>query len=176
MGKRAVEGERGLARLAGGDPHIAGRGQHPRVGSEVQARVDVAARAATARNHSVTHLMHKALREVLGTHVQQKGSLVDADKTRFDFTHNAPISDAQVTEIEKRVNAEILANAETLARVMDIEAAKATGAMMLFGEKYGETVRVLTTTRVEITQYRGHRVYLIGIEHRNRPVAPSPRR
>lgn len=114
-----------------------------KVGDAVKAQVDVARRQATMRNHSVTHLMHKALREVLGDHVQQKGSLVDADKTRFDFTHNAPITDAQVTEIEKRVNAEILANAETLARVMDIEAAKATGAMMLFGEKYGDSVRVL---------------------------------
>ncbi len=113
------------------------------VGDTVKAQVNVVRRQATMRNHSVTHLMHKALREVLGDHVQQKGSLVDADKTRFDFTHNAPIGDAQITEIEKRVNAEILANRETLARVMDIEAAKATGAMMLFGEKYGDSVRVL---------------------------------
>jgi alanyl-tRNA synthetase len=95
------------------------------------------------RNHSVTHLMHKALREVLGDHVQQKGSLVDADKTRFDFAHNAPVTHAQILEIEKRVNAEILANSETHARVMDMESAQKTGAMMLFGEKYGETVRVL---------------------------------
>lgn len=95
------------------------------------------------RNHSVTHIMHKALREVLGDHVQQKGSLVDADKTRFDFTHNAPISHEQILEIEKRVNAEILANSDTQSRVMDIESAQQTGAMMLFGEKYGETVRVL---------------------------------
>jgi alanyl-tRNA synthetase len=114
-----------------------------KVGDAVTAQVDTAVRAATMRNHSVTHLMHKALREVLGDHVQQKGSLVDADKTRFDFTHNAAISDAEIREIEKRVNTEILANADTQARVMDIEAAKATGAMMLFGEKYGETVRVL---------------------------------
>ncbi|WP_439587238.1 alanine--tRNA ligase [Hydrogenophaga sp.] len=114
-----------------------------KVGDAVNAQVDVARRQATMRNHSVTHLMHKALREVLGTHVQQKGSLVDADKTRFDFTHNAPVSEAQIAEIERRVNAEILANAETLARVMDIEAAQATGAVMLFGEKYGDTVRVL---------------------------------
>jgi alanyl-tRNA synthetase len=95
------------------------------------------------RNHSVTHLMHKALREVLGSHVQQKGSLVDADKTRFDFTHNAPVSPEQLREIEARVNAEILMNQPTQARVMDIESAKATGAMMLFGEKYGDSVRVL---------------------------------
>jgi alanyl-tRNA synthetase len=114
-----------------------------KVGDAVTAKVDMQRRAATMRNHSVTHLMHKALREVLGSHVQQKGSLVDADKTRFDFTHNAPVTEAQIREIEARVNAEILANAPTQARVMDIESAKATGAMMLFGEKYGDTVRVL---------------------------------
>ena len=113
------------------------------VGDAVSAQVDAARRHATQRNHSVTHLMHKALREVLGDHVQQKGSLVDADKTRFDFAHNAPVTDAQVREIEARVNAEILANAATQARVMDIDSAQKTGAMMLFGEKYGETVRVL---------------------------------
>ncbi|MDE2606960.1 MAG: alanine--tRNA ligase [Burkholderiales bacterium] len=113
------------------------------VGDTVSAKVDLARRAATMRNHSVTHLMHKALREVLGAHVQQKGSLVDADKTRFDFTHNAPVTAEQIREIEARVNAEILQNQATQARVMDIESAKATGAMMLFGEKYGETVRVL---------------------------------
>ncbi len=114
-----------------------------KVGDTVKAAVDGARRAATMRNHSVTHLMHKALREVLGAHVQQKGSLVDADKTRFDFAHNAPVAPAQILEIEKRVNDEILANVATLARVMDIESAQKTGAMMLFGEKYGETVRVL---------------------------------
>jgi alanyl-tRNA synthetase len=114
-----------------------------KVGDAVTAAVDMARRHATQRNHSVTHLMHKALREVLGSHVQQKGSLVDADKTRFDFTHNAPVTDAQIREIEKRVNEEILANAATQARVMDIDSAQKTGAVMLFGEKYGETVRVL---------------------------------
>jgi alanyl-tRNA synthetase len=88
-------------------------------------------------------LMHKALREVLGDHVQQKGSLVNADRTRFDFAHNAPVTDAQIREIENRVNAEVLSNAAAEARVMDIESAQKTGAMMLFGEKYGETVRVL---------------------------------
>jgi len=113
------------------------------VGDTVTARVDGQLRAATVRNHSATHLMHKALREVLGAHVQQKGSLVDAEKTRFDFAHNAPVTPQQVAEIERRVNAEILANAATQARVMDIESAQKTGAMMLFGEKYGETVRVL---------------------------------
>jgi alanyl-tRNA synthetase len=113
------------------------------VGDSVTAQVDTAQRAATMRNHSVTHLMHKALREVLGDHVTQKGSLVDADKTRFDFTHNAPVTDDQIRDIERRVNAEIVANAATQARVMDIESAQKTGATMLFGEKYGETVRVL---------------------------------
>jgi alanyl-tRNA synthetase len=95
------------------------------------------------RNHSVTHLMHKALREVLGAHVQQKGSLVNAERTRFDFAHNAPVSDAQVALIEKIVNDEILANAATQARVLPLEEAQKTGAMMLFGEKYGDEVRVL---------------------------------
>ncbi len=114
-----------------------------RVGDAVQADVDTALRAATMRNHSVTHIMHKALREVLGGHVQQKGSLVNAERTRFDFAHNAPVTDAQIREIERRVNEEILANTPTGARVMDIESAQKTGAMMLFGEKYGETVRVL---------------------------------
>jgi len=113
------------------------------VGDTVTAQVDGALRAATQRNHSVTHLMHKALRSVLGDHVQQKGSLVDADKTRFDFTHTAPVTDAQIREIEALVNMEILANAPTQARLMGIEDAKKTGAMMLFGEKYGEVVRVL---------------------------------
>ncbi|KQO20061.1 alanine--tRNA ligase [Acidovorax sp. Leaf78] len=113
------------------------------VGDTVQAEVNTALRAATVRNHSATHLMHKALREVLGSHVQQKGSLVNAERTRFDFAHNAAVTDAQVREIERLVNEEILANHPTQARVMDIESAQKTGAMMLFGEKYGETVRVL---------------------------------
>ncbi len=113
------------------------------VGDHVDAQVDTALRAATVRNHSATHLMHKALREVLGDHVQQKGSLVNAERTRFDFAHNAPVTDAQIRAIEAKVNAEILDNAAAQARVMDIESAQKTGAMMLFGEKYGETVRVL---------------------------------
>jgi len=113
------------------------------VGDAVLARVDESARARTMRNHSVTHLMHKALREVLGEHVQQKGSLVDSEKTRFDFVQPTPMTDAQIREVEARVNAEILANTATQARVMPIEAAQKTGAMMLFGEKYGDEVRVL---------------------------------
>ena len=114
------------------------------VGDTVTAAVNLNLRAATVRNHSATHLMHKALREVLGTHVQQKGSLVNAERTRFDFTHNAPVTDAQIRQVEAIVNAEVLANARTKAELMDIEAAKQTGAMMLFGEKYGEIVRVLS--------------------------------
>lgn len=113
------------------------------VGDSVKANVDMVARANIMRNHSATHLMHKALREVLGAHVQQKGSLVDAEKTRFDFVHNAPMTDAEISQVEQIVNAEILANAATQARVMDIESAQKTGAMMLFGEKYGDEVRVL---------------------------------
>ena len=113
------------------------------VGNGVSARVDVQARARTERNHSVTHLMHKALREVLGSHVQQKGSQVDPDKTRFDFVHTQPMSDAEIREVEVIVNAEVLANAACQAREMGIEDAQKTGAMMLFGEKYGDVVRVL---------------------------------
>ncbi|HEY9145540.1 MAG TPA: alanine--tRNA ligase [Thiobacillus sp.] len=113
------------------------------VGDAVLARVDEDARARTMRNHSVTHLMHKALREVLGEHVQQKGSLVDSEKTRFDFVQPSPMTAAQIREVEARVNAEILANTATQARVMPIEEAQKTGAMMLFGEKYGDEVRVL---------------------------------
>ncbi|MCA3211883.1 MAG: alanine--tRNA ligase [Burkholderiales bacterium] len=114
-----------------------------RVGDAVMARVDADRRAATVRNHSATHLMHKALREVLGPHVQQKGSLVDADKTRFDFSHNAPMTAAEIQRVEAIVNAEILQNAATQARVMPIGEAQKLGAMMLFGEKYGDSVRVL---------------------------------
>jgi alanyl-tRNA synthetase len=113
------------------------------LGDVFVARVDAERRARTMRNHSVTHLMHKALREVLGAHVQQKGSLVNAERTRFDFSHHAPISDAQIAQVEAIVNAEILANAATQARVMPIDEAQKVGAMMLFGEKYGDEVRVL---------------------------------
>jgi len=113
------------------------------VGDSVTATVDVPVRNAAMRNHSATHLMHQALRDVLGDHVVQKGSLVNAERTRFDFTHNAPVTDAQVRQIEGLVNAQILNNAATKAELMDIESAQKTGAMMLFGEKYGETVRVL---------------------------------
>ena len=114
-----------------------------KAGDKVEARVDAALRARTMRNHSVTHLMHKALREVLGPHVQQKGSLVDEEKTRFDFSHDKPLSEEELRQVERRVNAEILQNTPTRAQVMPLEAAKKSGAMMLFGEKYGDEVRVL---------------------------------
>jgi alanyl-tRNA synthetase len=114
-----------------------------KIGDTVAAEVDHAARARTVRNHSATHLMHKALRDVLGSHVQQKGSLVDPDKTRFDFAHNAPMTDEEIRRVEQIVNREILANAPTQARVMPIDEAQKSGAMMLFGEKYGDQVRVL---------------------------------
>ncbi|MEY3287740.1 MAG: hypothetical protein RL500_2470 [Pseudomonadota bacterium] len=114
-----------------------------KVGDTFTARVDAVQRAHTVRHHSATHLMHKALREVLGTHVQQKGSLVNADRTRFDFAHTEPMTPEQVARVEAIVNAEILLNAAAQARVMPIEEAQKVGAMMLFGEKYGDTVRVL---------------------------------
>ena len=114
-----------------------------KVGDLVEAVVDEAARARTIRNHSVTHLMHRALRDVLGAHVQQKGSLVDQTKTRFDFSHNAPITDTQIREVENRVNHAIQANAAVSAHVMTYDDALKSGAMALFGEKYGDEVRVL---------------------------------
>ena len=114
-----------------------------KVGDQLNAKVNAERRARTIRHHSATHLMHKALREVLGAHVSQKGSLVDADKTRFDFTHTAAMTPEQIAQVEQLVNAEILANAATSAKVMSLDDAQKTGAMMLFGEKYGESVRVL---------------------------------
>ncbi len=115
-----------------------------KVGDVFTAKVNAEQRAKTVRNHSATHLMHKALREVLGGHVQQKGSLVNADRTRFDFAHSAPMTAAQVAQVEALVNAEVLANAQAQAQVMALDDAQKSGAMMLFGEKYGETVRVLS--------------------------------
>ena len=113
------------------------------VGDRVEAAVDTVRRAHTVRNHSATHLLHKALREVLGTHVQQKGSLVDPEKTRFDFSHNQPVTDDEIRRIEEIVNAEVLANQDTKAQIMAFDDAIAHGAMALFGEKYGDQVRVL---------------------------------
>ncbi len=114
-----------------------------KVGEVLNAKVDLLARRRIMRNHSATHLMHKALREVLGEHVQQKGSQVDPDKTRFDFLHNQPLSDEEIRRVENIVNGEILANADCQHRVMPIAEAQKLGAMMLFGEKYGDEVRVI---------------------------------
>ncbi len=114
-----------------------------KVGDVVKAEIDAVRRARTVRNHSATHLMHKALRQVLGAHVQQRGSLVDPDKTRFDFAHNAPMTDEQIRRVEEIVNAEVLANAPGIVRVMPFDEAVKGGAMALFGEKYGDEVRVL---------------------------------
>ena len=114
-----------------------------KVGDAINALVDIEQRTETMRNHSATHILHKALREVLGDHVQQKGSLVDATKTRFDFTHNAPITAQEIRRVEGIVNAEILANTATSGKVMSLDDAQKTGATMLFGEKYADEVRVL---------------------------------
>jgi alanyl-tRNA synthetase len=114
-----------------------------RVGDRVMAGVEALTRARTMRNHSATHLMHKALREVLGPHVQQKGSLVDAERTRFDFSHNEPVTDGEIRRVEAIVNAEILANTATSARIMKHDAALKAGALAFFGDKYGDEVRVL---------------------------------
>ncbi|MEC5216669.1 alanyl-tRNA synthetase [Actimicrobium sp. GrIS 1.19] len=113
------------------------------IGDKLSARVDIATRGRTIRNHSATHLMHKALREVLGAHVAQKGSLVDPDKTRFDFSHNGPLSADEIRQVEQIVNREILANVATEAQLMSYDDAVKYGAMALFGEKYGDEVRVL---------------------------------
>ncbi|CAN5261228.1 alanine--tRNA ligase [soil metagenome] len=114
------------------------------LGDAVTATVDAERRARTMRNHSATHLMHRALREVLGTHVQQKGSLVDADKTRFDFSHHAPMTAEQIAAVERLVNHQVIQNQATGADVMDFDDAVKSGAMALFGEKYGDRVRVLS--------------------------------
>ncbi len=110
----------------------------------VEATVKADIRAATARNHSATHLLHAALRQILGEHVQQKGSLVASDILRFDFANDQPVSFEQLQQIERLVNAEVIANTAVSTELLDIETAKAKGAMMLFGEKYGEEVRVLS--------------------------------
>ena len=114
-----------------------------KIGDTVSAKVNANVRAATMRNHSATHLMHKALRTVLGGHASQKGSLVDADKTRFDFSHNGPVTADEIARIEALVNHEILENIATDAQLMSYDDAIKHGAMALFGEKYGDQVRVL---------------------------------
>jgi alanyl-tRNA synthetase len=113
-------------------------------GDKVEASIDEDHRRAVVLNHSATHLMHAALRRVLGDHVQQKGSLVDADKLRFDFSHYQALETGEITQIETLVNAQIRGNLESQAELMDMESARNTGAMALFGEKYGDVVRVLS--------------------------------
>ncbi len=114
-----------------------------KVGDSITAEIDNDIRNANMRNHSATHLMHQALRDVLGSHVEQKGSLVTAEVTRFDISHPQAVSAEEIAEVERRVNAAILANVEVKAALMSMEDAQKTGAMMLFGEKYGDEVRVL---------------------------------
>ena len=111
---------------------------------QVEATVKADIRAATARNHSATHLLHAALRQILGKHVQQKGSLVASDILRFDFANDQPVTFEQLQQVEQLVNREVIANTPVGVEVLDIESAKAKGAMMLFGEKYGDEVRVLS--------------------------------
>lgn len=114
------------------------------VGEVAQTKVDAALRADTMRNHTATHILHKALRDVVGLHVRQAGSLVEPDKLRFDFSHFAPLDQATIAEVERRVNQQILANEPVLAEEMDQEAALKSGALAFFGDKYGATVRVIT--------------------------------
>jgi alanyl-tRNA synthetase len=115
-----------------------------KVGDSVLAEVNITARQATSRNHSATHLLHAALRQILGEHVKQKGSLVDPERLRFDFAHFEPITAAQLIEIEKLVNAQVLLNSPVQTNIMDLEQATQSGAMALFGEKYDAKVRVLS--------------------------------
>ena len=133
-------------RKQGGDVFIHSgyfKGDSLQVGSEVIARVDADKRAATALNHSATHLMHAALQRVLGEHVLQKGSLVNAERLRFDFSHYEPVSHEQIKAIERMVNEQIRENHTVQTRIMSLDDAKASGATALFGEKYGDNVRVL---------------------------------
>ena len=115
-----------------------------KAGETVAAEVDASVRGATALNHSATHLLHKALQEVLGDHVQQKGSLVDSQRLRFDFSHGEAVTPQQVRQIEQIVNGEILRNTQVETEVMSMDDAIEKGAMALFGEKYGDEVRVLS--------------------------------
>ena len=136
-----------------------------RVGQSLESRVDPEIRQETALNHSATHLLHAALRQVLGEHITQKGSLVDSERLRFDFSHNEAISAGEIDAIEDLVNKQIRANTSVDTQEMDIESAKSSGAMMLFGEKYGESVRVLSMGTEEQSEGRAFSVELCGGTH-----------
>jgi alanyl-tRNA synthetase len=146
--------------------HVAHEGRlqmgHLAVGDTLTARVEGPRRHATALNHSATHLLHAALRQVLGSHVTQKGSLVTHDRTRFDFSHQGPVTSAEIAAIEALVNGEIRKNVEVRTQVMAIEDAKAAGAMALFGEKYADEVRVLTMGSFSIELCGGTHVSRTG--------------
>ncbi|PXX77038.1 alanine--tRNA ligase [Rivihabitans pingtungensis] len=133
-----------------------------KVGDSVTATIDLHARRATQRNHSATHLLHSALRHVLGSHVQQKGSLVNPERARFDFAHGQPVSAAELAEVERLVNQAILANHEVKAELMNQDDALKAGAMALFGEKYGDVVRVLSMGDVSIELCGGTHVGRTG--------------
>ncbi|CAM5222027.1 alanine--tRNA ligase [Alishewanella longhuensis] len=133
-----------------------------RVGAQVQAEIDVERRNAIRKNHSATHLLHAALRQVLGEHVTQKGSLVGPERLRFDFSHFEAVKAAELQQIEQLVNAQIQLNAPLQTRLMPIEAAKAAGAMALFGEKYDDEVRVLSMGEFSIELCGGTHVDRTG--------------
>ena len=135
---------------------------HLEVGQLVEARIDSVGRRASERNHSATHLLHAALRQVLGAHVAQKGSLVGPDRLRFDFAHFEPISATQLREIERLVNHNVMLNHAVGIQEMDIEAAKQMGAMALFGEKYGDVVRVVDMGEFSIELCGGTHVKSTG--------------
>src|SRR5581483_809965 len=117
-----------------------------RVGDVLSARVEQPLRDATRRNHTATHLLHAALRQVLGTHVKKAGSVVEPGRLRFDFTHYAAMDRAEIEEVERLMNEQILRNAGVETNILPLESAIQTGAMALFGEKYGEEVRVVSIT------------------------------
>lgn len=133
-----------------------------KVGQILHAQVNVAERRASEKNHSATHLLHAALREVLGEHVHQKGSLVNAERLRFDFSHFEPINNQQILEIEKLVNLNIMKNTIVSTEEMGIEDAKNKGAMALFGEKYGDLVRVVDMGEFSIELCGGTHVNYTG--------------
>ena len=131
-------------------------------GAEVEARVDELRRDAVRKNHSATHLLHLALKEILGSHVQQKGSLVAPDRLRFDYSHFEPVSPEELAAIERRVNALVLANAETTVAEGSMSDAREAGAVMLFGEKYGDRVRMVRIGQISLELCGGTHVHRSG--------------